>query len=444
MRISWLTLIGLTLGCGGDDQKKGGDTGSESTETTPTATTTPTTSSPTTTPTTSSTSSPTTTSTTTTTPTTTTSPTTTTTPTTTPTTTTTPVSYPSLPLLDEAILRSMDSARIMGLQAAIVKDGGVVWAGGYGFANMETEAPVTLDTTFMLASVSKTITGVALMQVWQDGGFDLDEPVDPLVPFSVVHPRHATPITPRNLLTHTSGIKDNWRILDAGYVAGDSPIVLGDFLFDYLDPTGAEYDAGKNFYDWEPGSDFDYSNVGATLGGYMVEALTGTDFAEHCNAEIFAPLGMDETSWRLADLDEANVAHPHEYYGSWDMLPHYGYPDYPDGGLRSSAEQMGRFLAMFIEDGTYEGTEILKGATVAEMKTVVVPSEGQGLIWYEQRLGGDTYMGHNGGDSGVSTEMFYRTSDGTGFVLLMNSNVRTWSGVVDIELALMDAADRKL
>jgi CubicO group peptidase (beta-lactamase class C family) len=351
-------------------------------------------------------------------------------------------SMPDVPELDMFIWNKLDEAHAPGLAAAIVKDGKVAWAGGYGWANLHRRTPVTPDTVFMLASVSKTITATALMQVWEEGVFELDDDVNDVLDFSVENPDHPGPITYRQLLTHTSSIRDNWAILVDSYVEGDSEIELGDYLADYLDPSGENYNARFNWVNHPPETVLRYSNEGSALAGYLVEALTGTPFDLHCEDHIFAPLEMTETSWHLEGLDVSNVATPYRgEAGNYRPMEHYGYPDYPNGQLRTSAVQLGRFLAAYMENGVYDGQRILDGATVEEMFEIQYPSisDTQGLMWYYDDWGDMVTVGHNGSDSGVSTDMYYRPADGVGIIVLANGQLRA-NPMWDIERALFAAA----
>ena len=355
-------------------------------------------------------------------------------------------SVPSIPQLDGIIESRMARAHVPGLQAAIIKDGEVVWKGAYGVADTVTGRAVDHETAFQLASASKPVTGVAAMLARDAGGFALTDDVQDLVGFSVRNPRFpGQQITPFQLLTHTSSVKDNWNVLDQYYVNGDSPIPLGQYMEDLLDPAGQHYKNGRSYGRKAPGDNFTYSNVGAALAGYLVEATMQVPFDQWCDARIFSPLGMANTHWFLADTDVANAAFPHTYrQGQFNRRQHYGFPDYPDGQLRSTASDMGRFMAMFAGGGEYNGVRVLDADTAAEMANVYVPSDGQGLIWYAEDKFGDTYMGHNGGDIGVGSEMMYRVSDGAGFVVIMNGEGQPWAPVDDIERALMYAADRWL
>lgn len=324
----------------------------------------------------------------------------------------------------------IDQQRIAGdfpaLGTAAVSRGEVVWARGSGLANIQTGLHASHSTPFMIASVSKTVVSVAVMQVWERGKLGLDDDVNLHLPFPIRNPNApADPITVRQLLTHTSSIKDNWHVLSPLYVKGDSPIPLGSFMHDYFTPGGQYYSPEGNFHTYAPGTHYNYANMGASLAGYLVEAITGTPFDRWCTDQIFTPLGMADTSYRLSDLDSASVAMPYRCKSSGCATGgQYGYPDYPDGMIRTSPLSLGKFLAAFSAGGIYRGTRILQASTVELMLTPqlghLVPFK-QGLIWFKRPTIGP-YWGHDGGDVGVSALMFFRRSDLSGGVVLANAD----------------------
>ena len=354
----------------------------------------------------------------------------------------TPRDYPELTALDAVIEAELETSNVSGLSACITRGEDTLWCEGYGLADREENRPVTPRTPFMLASVSKTVTGVALMHLVETGELTLDDPVGDHLDFEVVHPTDPTAITARMLMTHTAGIADNWGAMGAVIVDGDSPIALGDFLADYLVPGGEWYSASDNFVQDGVLSARQYSNIGAALAGYLVEAVSGVPFSSYCETHIFEPLGLTDTGWHLADLDEDLLAVPYDWSGEdWEPIEHYGYPDYPDGALRTGAEQLASFMTMFANEGSRDGTRVLSQDSVAEMRTVHYPDldSNQGLIWYSWALDGESVTGHNGADAGVSTEIGFR-DDGTGFVVLMNGRSR--DGILgNVERALFEAAD---
>ena len=253
---------------------------------------------------------------------------------------------PRLGNLPDLIEEHRHLAHVPGLGTAAIHQGEIVWARGFGRANIATGLLATADTPFMLASVSKTVMAVALMQVWEQGKFGLDDDVNILLPFPVRNPNFRDdPITPRQLLTHTPSFRDNWGTLTPLYVHGDSPISLETVCHDYFAPGARYYERKKNFHTYGPGTRYSYCNIGATLAGYLVEAITGKPFDQWCIHNIFKPLGMDNTSWHLAGLDPNEVTMPYRYKPSgYYPYGHHGYPDYPDGQFRTSARSPSSLL----------------------------------------------------------------------------------------------------
>ncbi len=330
--------------------------------------------------------------------------------------------------LDRFILEGMKDARIPGLAAAVVKDGKIHWTGAYGWANVREKRPVNDQTLFQLASISKTITATAVMQLVEKDHFSLDADINSLVPFPVRNPRHPEiPITLRQLLTHTSSLRDNWGILEGTWVQNrDFPHSLAESMARYFTPGGRYYSRGKNFYEWAPGTKSRYSNVAFALVALIAQTQAGTSFEQLCQQGIFAPLGMEGVGYRLTEVDQDQVAMPSTWRaraGQFRGLGHHGYLDFPSGTLRTSAPQLARFLLSFIGSGQVDQTRILKQETAGLMRQSAFPriAPGQGLAWYRDRVGGSRVMGHDGSDPGVTTMMCFRPADGIGVVVLMNA-----------------------
>jgi CubicO group peptidase (beta-lactamase class C family) len=332
--------------------------------------------------------------------------------------------------LDSFIVAKMNQYHIPGLAASIVKDGEVYWTGAFGFANIENSIEVTDSTLFMLASTSKTVTGVALMQLWEKGLFELDDDINNYLPFEVHNPFFPDSIiTIRMLLTHSSSINDNWD--EMFYFIGDSPIPLGQYLEDYLVPGGAYYHT-INYNNFRPGTTWDYCNVAVALAAYLVEEISGS-FSTYCQDSIFVPLNMYETSWFLAELDTTHIARPYIYSGgNYNPLSHYGYSDYPSGQLRTSTLQLSNFLAAFMQGGEINNIRILDSATISLMTTVQFSQidATQGLIWYKLLLNSRWIWGHGGGDKGVGSAMFYSPAENVGVICLCNVNARAFLEVI--------------
>jgi len=351
--------------------------------------------------------------------------------------------------IDSFFMKEMKEASLPGISAAIVKKGRILWSGAYGWADIEKKIPVTDDTLFQLASVSKTITACAVMQVVERGGLALDTDINEVLPFKVRNPGHPKiPITLRHLLTHTSGIRDNWDILEGTWVHNsDFPKSLADSMAAYLKPKGDYFDARKNFYKWAPGKKSDYSNVGVALAAYLAELKGGMSFEQLCEKRIFEPLGLNGCGFRLSDVDRSKVAMPYPLRRRSDHYQpkgHHGYLDFPSGTLRTSARQLARFLLSFVGNGRVDNVRLLKEETVKSMRRISFPkiAPEQGLVWFHGNSGGTKVMGHDGGDPGVSTFMHYRLKDGVGFIVLMNGDPRKRRFERTLTQRLLEYADR--
>jgi CubicO group peptidase (beta-lactamase class C family) len=330
-------------------------------------------------------------------------------------------------------LRALD---VPGLAAAVVKNGRIVCTAVAGLANIAEGRPVTPDTLFLIASVSKTITATALMQLYDERKLQLDDDINEYLPFKVRIPAApAAPITFRQLLSHISSIKDNTtyvncpescaygsKIIPFVTMGADSPISLADLTRGYLTPGGAYYDQAKNFAPKPPGTKSEYSNMGIVLAGYLVEVISGIPFDQYCKVNIFAPLGMAKTSWRLADIDRSLLAEPYDKSSS-GYVPYgqYGEPDYPDGMLRTSAVELARFVIAYMQGGRYLGQHILKSRTVKEMlRAQTRLDSSQGLAWSSQDINGRTVWGHDGDDNGAGTKMWLDLDRRAGVILMTN------------------------
>jgi len=391
----------------------------------------------------------------------------------------------------EFIESTMETHLIPGLSISIVKNNDIVWEKQLGYANIMNNILVDENTMFILSSISKTITATALLQLFEDGLFDIDDDIDNYLPFVVNHPDYPlVPITFKMLLTHVSGIKDNWGVMS--YYDGDSELELGYYLEQYLTPGGEFYGSNSNFTNSMPGTSYSYSNIGAALIGYLVEEISNQSFNNYCNENIFEPLEMDNAFWFLSEINNLNqVASPYQVTGgtgnscyiigcgiydesnpcfcdfacidyedccsdyeevcgedgtgsspgNLTEYEHYGYSDYPSGQLRATSNNLAKFMSVYMNDGIYSGLRILESETIELIKIIHYPlvNSMQGLMWYYKNQNGRTLFGHNGGDIGSSTDMFISFSDNLGVVLLTNSN--NHNAMIEIESAVFNFAE---
>jgi CubicO group peptidase (beta-lactamase class C family) len=355
--------------------------------------------------------------------------------------------------LERFVRQQMRRAITPGIAVAVVRGEEVVWSTAAGWADREQGIRATTDTAFMLASVSKTVTCAGILSLVEEGLLDLDADVNDHLPFPVRVPAAPDgPITMRMLLTHTSAIRDRASVWGTPYsdptlyFHGDSPIALGDFLRSYLVPGEAEYRRGANFYERRPGQAYAYSNIATALAGYVAEVVAGRDFGDLCEERILDPLGMEGSGFRLADVTTTDLAMPYRLdRATGEFVPyfHYGYPDYPDGALRASADELARWLGAFMRFGKLGDVRVLERSTVREIRRDQIPEVvpwHQGLIWYGGAPHGYFRMGHTGGDYGVTTRMFFRPDRELGVISLTNASLtgRRWDEFRAIDLRIFD------
>lgn len=303
-----------------------------------------------------------------------------------------------------------------GISGAIIKNGKVVCTAIAGIADTDTQRPVTPDTAFTWASVTKTFTAVAVMQMVEQGKLKLDDDVSTATGIKVQLSTCPTKIVNyRHLLTHTAGIIDNDAFMP--YVPGDSPVLLSEFVPGYLTP-GAKYYATANFAGC-PGDAYEYSSSGLVTASYAVEKLSGMQFDQYAKTYLFAPLGMDNTSLRFREIDQSKYARP-----NGNQQPQ-GYHDYPAGTLSTSPQNLGKYVAAFMTDGSYNGKQLIKPESIQEMLKAQTPVDSsQGLVWNTSTDfdGGATTWGHNGDDPGVKSEMRINLTTKTGVVVAANGD----------------------
>jgi CubicO group peptidase (beta-lactamase class C family) len=280
--------------------------------------------------------------------------------------------------------------------------------------------------------VSKTIVATAIMQFWEADSFNLDDNInDYLDNFQIINPYYPNDtITIRMLMTHTSSLRDfgNWNFLYTLTSCGDTPIALDSFLINYLTPGGIYYSA-LSFYNFAPGTAWEYANVDLCVLALLVEKFSGMSLNQYCRENIFDPLEMHNSSFLLAELDTNDIATPYLWTGS-QYVPycHQGHPIYPAGFLRTSKMELEHLLSAYMNWGRYNGISILDSLTVDLILTdqlgYPVPGYGdyQGLVWYQSgELNYRFPWGHTGSWWGCRTGMFFKQEEDWGIICLMNS-----------------------
>jgi CubicO group peptidase (beta-lactamase class C family) len=352
------------------------------------------------------------------------------------------------PKLDQYFSKKMQKAGLIGLQAASIGNGELVWQGSFGLKEIHTSDAVNDSTLFQIASCSKPVTSLGIMLLYDRGMLDLDADVNTYLPFEIRNPHHPeTAITLRMLLSHTSSLRDNWGVYDTLYTlpeGGDSPLLLRDFVREYFTPGGIWYHADKNFARQEPKSSFQYCNMGYATLGVVIEQVSGQSFNDFMREEIFEPLGMHDSYWFLNEIPHENIARPHRIRPSTrkdphepEVLNHFGYPSYPDGQLRTTVKDYAQVVKLMINEGRLNGQAFLKKSTADEYLRVQYPeiNKYQAICWNYNEFESTLYYllmprlpSHTGADPGIATVVSFDPDKKTGAVIFSNSPTLTFGG----------------
>jgi len=364
-------------------------------------------------------------------------------------------------MLDRGFAALLDRHRVPGLAAAIILNGRLAWAKGYGFADLENRRSMTADTIQNVGSVTKTLTTTLVLQDIEAGRLDLDRDINHYLPFVVRNPNHPqVSITLRQLLTHRSSIRDGAAYSDS-YRCGDQTTSLEDWLRAYFDVSGKS----DHFHVWAPGtlhppsSPRAYSNIAFGLVGLLAERVGGKPYALLCRERIFGPLGMASTGFRLDTIDRTREAVPYKTladnfkvgdlseperafarYPEGSFAPkaggHFPFCSYsfatpPDGLMRTSVNDLAQFVLAWIGNGTRvtargDAARILSTKTVAMALAPVhyeLPLGWNQVRQYygtEDPIPGSLLIGHNGSDPGIGAVVVFRPEDRSGFVMIFN------------------------
>ncbi|MEN0046040.1 MAG: serine hydrolase domain-containing protein [Bacteroidota bacterium] len=343
--------------------------------------------------------------------------------------------------LDLFIKNQADKYHIPGIAACVIKDTKIVWSEAYGYSNIEREEAMSNESILNIASISKTITATAIMQLWEQEQLKLEEDVNLYLDFDVRNPNYPDiPITIKQLLTHTSSIADGSAI-KIGYECGDPQKSLKDWLTNYFVPEGAFYNEKENFHNNKPDSLRAYSNIGFGLLGLVVEEVSKKTFNEYVHKYIFEPLHMNDSGYYLSEIDRSKLATTYLYLGPLqrnlsntenNILPYYNpycyysFWNYPDGLVRTSTNDLAKFAIAYMNGGVYKDARILKQQTIDLMMSPMLSEKvnedkDQGLCWFQSPSLYPTWY-HGGSDPGVSTRLYINTKDKISVIVFQNAN----------------------
>ena len=346
------------------------------------------------------------------------------------------------PLVD-SLLTSRDVA---GLAVAVVRDENVV-SRGFGVRDLGTGAPVTPETMFHLASVSKPFvaTAIVMLATARDGSepvLDLDAPITDWVPELTLADGREGEVTARGLLAHSSGLPD---VSEYGW---HDPQLGDDALSEFA----------RSLSGWrlqsEPGSTFSYSNAGYELLGLLLSRVTGTTFEDAMRQRVLAPVGMRDSTFLRGEVPAELAASPH--VGMPLSVPEGAYPytrrHAPSSTLHSNVVELCRWMVAHVEPsevavaGSGEPWARLDPALLDLMWTPVIAigeppwDEAQALGWAVGSYRGHRTLSHSGADPGFGSRLVLVPERRTGVVVLANSNTVPTSDLVSaaLDLALAD------
>jgi len=316
--------------------------------------------------------------------------------------------------LDDYIPDQLDLYNIVGMTISFVKDDEIFLAKGYGNRTIAPVAkPVIANQTlFRIGSISKTFTAVAVLQLVEDGILDLDTDVNSYLTAFKIPDTYSDPITLRHLLTHTAGFEEKAYPSIFSSPLGIPP--LEDFVIEIL-PDRVH----------SPGVITSYSNYGFTLAGYIVQEMSGKLFEQYIEDEIFIPLGQNSSTFRepLPANLSLNMSTGYNEFGQVGYFEYLSVP--PAGSCSSTATVMAKFMIALLDNGYYNGTQILLNETVQMMQeehfTTHPNLPGANLGLYEMDTHNEHIIGHGGDTVFFHSLMALFPDDNFGFFISYNS-----------------------
>lgn len=342
-----------------------------------------------------------------------------------------------------------------GMAITLIKEGSPIWSYTYGYSDLSDATKMDTNVIMNIASISKTITTTAVLQLYEKGRLDLDTDINTILNFEVRNPAFdTTPITVKQLLTHTSSIADG-DSYTSSYHCGPPNISLSEWLSEYFTENGIFHNAEENFLHWKPGEGYKYSNLAYGLLGLIVEEVSGQTFSNYCAQNIFIPLEMENSGWFRKEIDTTKQAHQYildipektnntklpslftKKVGVFYELCPYSFYNYPDGLFKTTVHDLSRFMMATMNGGEYRDQRILKTSSVTQMLSLQVKNyDIQGLGWKKLNYENFALWGHSGRDPGVRTHMYFHLETKTGIILFQNND---GGSTMDLVESIFDA-----
>jgi CubicO group peptidase (beta-lactamase class C family) len=298
--------------------------------------------------------------------------------------------------IDRYVSGRMRAARIPGLALAVVRGDRIAYLKGYGRADPSGRA-VTPQTPFIIGSITKAFTALAVMQLVEDGKVELDAPVQRYIPwFRVADPQASAQITVRHLLYMTSGIPQNATLPTWDWPNEDGVLERHVRLL------------GNVALSRPPGNSFGYSNADYVTLAVIVQVVSGLTYEEYVRQHIFAPLDMRHS---FATEDEAmqdGMAMGYRWWFGFPVAAHLPFvrSNLPAGFLMSCAEDMAHFLIAQMNGGRYQGQSVLSPEGIALTHIEPIPGT-YAMGWENDTLNGRKLINHDGGTANFQASVFF-------------------------------------
>ena len=319
------------------------------------------------------------------------------------------------------------------LSVCVIKNDSIVWSKGYGFSKIYTLKTPDKDTIYPVASVTKSVTTTAFLQLYEKGLFDLDDDINKHLPFNITNPNFPDdPITIRMLLSHRASIFDYCVFTPIGMISTlltqSIPDNLGLFIKENLIPGEKHYNS-RYWFKYPPGEKVKYSNMGFLIICYLFEIIANQTIEDYCQENLFEPLEMYNTSYHPQNLNKNQMASI--YIRKARILipiPNYDAKAFAAmGGLRTTIEDLSHFLIAHMNNGTYKDIRILKNETIAVMHDCIYEDpninplhHNFGLGWWKEHKFNREIMGHGGMCPGATCFMMMNETENIGFIFMTN------------------------
>jgi len=330
--------------------------------------------------------------------------------------------------LDKTIREELKITNTPGCAVAIVSGNDIVYAKGFGVADIETGQPVAPDTLFRVGSTSKVFTAITLVSLAEEGKVDLSKPIGYYIPNLSTN---LSKVTASQLLSHTAGFKDaapSYGLHDESELARCMLSLNDSILFA------------------EPGEVFSYSNIGFGMVGYLVEKIGKKTYADQIDERIFRPLGMNRTTFKptLAMTYPLSQGHSVNANGTSVVRPYSDNAGFwPSGFVFSSVNDMAHLAIALMNNGSLEGRQVISPKVIEEMSKPRAEmasayengSYGYGLMIYD-RLG-QKVVGHDGAIEGFTSNFMMVPEHKFALIILANADDRHFPNSTEKAFRLM-------